>query len=696
MLGVPVLCYHGVGPACSHGPALFETHLDLLEDQGYTTITARELVAICRGQARPTGRQVLLTFDDGHVSNWLYAAPALARRGMTGVFFPVTDFIVPGAARTRETAPPDLPERQGFLAALAGDPSHFMNEGELTALVRDLGMEVHSHSARHQLCFRSLSPKGRLWAQSHWGCAGIYPRLDPAYPEFEYASAYAYNGFWPRFDPEDTQQRRPVFRLRPARERLEFCLADFTRSLERVRAINGEGEQLFCWPWGHYDPLAERALKQAGYAGAFTLDRGMNGPDTDPFRLRRIGVGAGKGAGWLRSRLRLHQGALTGRFLTRAFRKKPEIGTVLYVTNSRLLSGGSRQMVNNALAMADMGLTAYVAVPPHSEIVEALAESPVTVIPHEGFDSYLGTARFLARTVAERHVDVVHAFHSKAMKAALLAKLLAPRFRLFVNRGVIYNPNPLFFLWAAVSQGVVCNSRVCAGVLRRFLVSPDKLNVVHNSFLADGPLPLADAGAGGEAPLFLYVGNMAEVKGFDVFLAAVARYRELFGPGGARFAAVGVEEKERFAGKIPAPNPADILAEVDSPGRLPHAQVLARLAQAQVLVLTSRQESMPNVLAEGFAAGLPVVSTAVGGVPELVRDGLNGYLCASEDAEALARAMHTLAGDPSGRARMGRINRRLVAELLDNRIKGQKLLAVYFGRRQDEPLDIAGLAREEE
>ena len=232
-VNVPVLCYHGIGPACGHTPKNFETHLDAIQAMGYTTMSARDLVRVCRGEKQPKGRQVVLTFDDGHVSNWLYAAPALARRGMTGVFFPVTDFIAQGPTRSLDQAPPDLPERQGFLAALAGDPSHFMNEAELLSLVRDFGMEVYSHSARHQLCFRSLERKGRLWAQSHWGCAGIYPRLDPAYPEFEYASAYAYNGFWPWFEEKDTGQRRPFFRLRSTRERLDFCLDDFTRSLAR-------------------------------------------------------------------------------------------------------------------------------------------------------------------------------------------------------------------------------------------------------------------------------------------------------------------------------------------------------------------------------------------------------------------------------------------------------------------------------
>ncbi len=72
-----------------------------------------------------------------------------------------------------------------------------------------------------------------------------------------------------------------------------------------------------------------------------------------------------------------------------------------------------------------------------------------------------------------------------------------------------------------------------------------------------------------------------------------------------------------------------------------------------LLVLPSYTEGLPNVVLEAFAAGVPVVATAVGGTPEAVEDGLNGYLVAPGDATALAVRIGDMLSDPLRRREMG-------------------------------------------
>jgi glycosyltransferase involved in cell wall biosynthesis len=74
-------------------------------------------------------------------------------------------------------------------------------------------------------------------------------------------------------------------------------------------------------------------------------------------------------------------------------------------------------------------------------------------------------------------------------------------------------------------------------------------------------------------------------------------------------------------------------------------------------VLPSRSEAFPNALIEAMATALPVVATRVGGIPEVVRDGVNGRLVPPDDSGALADAVIALMDDPAAAAAMGQAAR---------------------------------------
>lgn len=84
--------------------------------------------------------------------------------------------------------------------------------------------------------------------------------------------------------------------------------------------------------------------------------------------------------------------------------------------------------------------------------------------------------------------------------------------------------------------------------------------------------------------------------------------------------------------------------------------------KADIFILPSRDEGMPNVLLEAMAAALPVIATRVPGSEELVIDGKNGFLIEKENREDLAQALEKLISDPIARQQMGIAGRKTVRE----------------------------------
>jgi glycosyltransferase involved in cell wall biosynthesis len=81
--------------------------------------------------------------------------------------------------------------------------------------------------------------------------------------------------------------------------------------------------------------------------------------------------------------------------------------------------------------------------------------------------------------------------------------------------------------------------------------------------------------------------------------------------------------------------------------------VSAVLARAQIFALSSRSEALPRSVLEAMRAGLPVVASDVGGLSELVDNGVNGALVPRGDAEALSAALAGLIEDPPRRLQLG-------------------------------------------
>ena len=156
-----------------------------------------------------------------------------------------------------------------------------------------------------------------------------------------------------------------------------------------------------------------------------------------------------------------------------------------------------------------------------------------------------------------------------------------------------------------------------------------------------------------DPPTVVCVARLRPVKNLPLLLEACARLRER----DVEFRCVIVGEGEGHAELEAMRRKLKLETVVKLPGAASHAQVLSWWRRASVAVLTSHSEGMPVSLMEAAACGVPAVATAVGGVPELVEDGVTGLLVPSGDGTALAEALEQLLRSPARRRKMGRAAR---------------------------------------
>lgn len=169
-----------------------------------------------------------------------------------------------------------------------------------------------------------------------------------------------------------------------------------------------------------------------------------------------------------------------------------------------------------------------------------------------------------------------------------------------------------------------------------------------------------------ERPLeVLFVGGDLPRKGGDVLIAACARVRER--PGVPPF------ELHLVTGAAIDPVPGVTVHRGLTPNS---AELVARFQSADVFVLPTRGDCLPLVLAEAGAAGLPLVSTPVGAIPEIVVQGVTGELVEAGDVGALTDALERLLTDAELRATYGANARAVVARDHDAAANAGRLINV--------------------
>ena len=182
-------------------------------------------------------------------------------------------------------------------------------------------------------------------------------------------------------------------------------------------------------------------------------------------------------------------------------------------------------------------------------------------------------------------------------------------------------------------------------------VDPSRIVVLRNGVAVPAACPTAPCAAGFT---FLFLGNLLAGKGLPDLLHALATPRlrfmawRLVVAGGGNTAPLHLLARTLGIG-----------ARVTFSGWLDRAATDAALACADALVLPSHHEALPLVLLEAASIGIPLITTPVGAIPELFRDGETALFVPPGDRVALAVALHRVLTDPECRARLSHNGRAL-------------------------------------
>jgi glycosyltransferase involved in cell wall biosynthesis len=287
-------------------------------------------------------------------------------------------------------------------------------------------------------------------------------------------------------------------------------------------------------------------------------------------------------------------------------------------------------------------------------------------------------AAYTTRLSRVLRAERIHVLHANEARAALLAGWAARGLGVpmvwhhLTDEGEALPRRPFAVAYRLAERVIACADSTGQALLKAIgEPTPGKLHVVHDGVHAN---PVVTGPA--DPPRVGVLASLSHRKGHHVLIRALADVvaavpeAELVVAGALSETEPGYLDGLRgTAERLGVASNVRFLGYVDQPARV--------YPDLRVFCLPSLEDALPLAILEAMAAGLPVVSTTVGGIPEMVEDGHSGLLVPPGDAPALARALITVLQDPARGRRMGaagaeRVHRQFTLEA------SHRVMAAHF------------------
>ncbi len=301
--------------------------------------------------------------------------------------------------------------------------------------------------------------------------------------------------------------------------------------------------------------------------------------------------------------------------------------------------------------------------------------------------AYFVEACQLARWCHDDEIDHIHAhFGTNSTMVVMLAYFLGgPRYSFTVHGPEEFDKPQFIGLAEKIvhSAFVVAISHYGRGQLLRWIdvslwpkVKVVRCGLEPSAFDTTADLPKAIKGQ------IVCVGRLCEQKGQQLLIEAIAQLRDAGKPVHLILAGDGPMRDDLEA----AIKHYDLQQLVTITGWIDNARVQTLLRQSQAMVLPSFAEGLPVVIMEAMAAGCPVISTYIAGIPELIKQGDNGFLVPASNVQALTQAISDCLAMPEAE-RLALISKaREVVKIQHHIAVEAAKLAAYFELSDDPPV----------
>ena len=240
--------------------------------------------------------------------------------------------------------------------------------------------------------------------------------------------------------------------------------------------------------------------------------------------------------------------------------------------------------------------------------------------------------------ISNQKPDHIHAHWSKSTDFALLVFLLTDiPFTFTTHRIEIYDqPSKNIKIKSELAKKHITvtedNKRY---LINHFKIDINDIAVVHSAIDFTKNYPVADSKG---KNTILTIARLEKIKGLDVLIRACSILKEdnyifqcqIIGDGSERDNLIGMIKK------------LNLTRDVILTGNKTQKEVIELLAGAKLLVLPSRSEAWPNVFTEAMACRVPIIGTNVRGIPEIIEDGVNGFLVNPDNVDMLVEKIKIL------------------------------------------------------